>query len=49
MMFGDRDTSSETTDFTIFAFVVNNSSRLIPGFLGIPEVITATDEPAVSS
>ena len=49
MTFGDRDTSSDTTDFTIFAFVVNNSSRLIPGLRGIPDVITATEEPAVSS
>ena len=49
MTLGDRDTNAETTDFTILAFVVNNSSRLIPDLRGIPEVITATDEPAVSS
>jgi hypothetical protein len=49
MTFGDRDTNSLTTYFTILAFVVKSSSRLIPGLRGIPDVITATAEPAVSS
>ena len=48
-MFGERDTNSETTDFTIFAFVANNSSRLIPGFRGMPDVITAIDDPVVAA
>ncbi len=49
IMFGERDTNSVTTDFTIFAFVANNSSRLIPGFRGMPDVITAIDDPAVAA
>ena len=49
MMPGDRDTNSVTTDFTIWAFVASSSSRLMPGFLGMPEVITAIDDPAVSA
>src|SRR6187549_133576 len=48
-MSGERETNSMTTDFTIFAFVANNSSRLMPGFLGMPDVITAIDDPAVST
>ena len=35
------------TDFTIPALVEIKSSRLIPGFLGSPEVITTTSEFAV--
>jgi hypothetical protein len=49
MMSEDRATSSLTTVFTIFAFVESSSSRLMPGFRGIPEVITAIDDPAVSA
>ncbi len=48
-MFGERDTSSRTTVFTILAFVARSSSRLMPGFLGIPDVMTAMEDPAVSS
>ena len=49
MMFGERDTNSCTTVLTILAFVPRSSSRLMPGFLGIPDVMTAMDDPAVSS
>ena len=35
------------TDFTIPALIPINSSRVIPGFLGIPEVITQIVEFAV--
>ena len=37
----------DETDFTIPALIPINSSRVIPGFLGIPEVITQISEPAV--
>ncbi|MNR30316.1 hypothetical protein D3C85_1477650 [compost metagenome] len=35
------------TPFTIPALIPINSSRVIPGFRGRPDVITATAEPAV--
>ena len=38
-----------TTSLTIFAFVPIRSSRVMPGFLGIPEVTTTTSEFAVAS
>src|SRR5690554_4919574 len=35
------------TSLTMFALVPINSSLVMPGLRGIPEVITATDDPAV--
>ena len=44
---GECSIKLEETVFTIPALIPINSSRVIPGFLGIPEVITQTSEPAV--
>ena len=44
---GECLTTFSVTDFTIPAFVEIRSSLLIPGFLGRPEVITTTSDPAV--
>ncbi|MNI38404.1 hypothetical protein D3C73_925410 [compost metagenome] len=44
---GECFTKFSTTDLTILAFVPINSSRVIPGLRGIPDVMTATVEPAV--
>ena len=44
---GECFTKFSVTSFTIPALMPINSSLVIPGFLGIPEVITATLEPAV--
>ena len=35
-----------TTDFMIFALVARRSSLLIPGFRGMPAVITTISDPA---
>src|SRR5690606_6360162 len=40
MVFGECFTKLDDTSFTIPALIPINSSRVIPGFLGIPEVIT---------
>ncbi|MNL51767.1 hypothetical protein D3C87_1748920 [compost metagenome] len=48
MISGECFTKLSTTVLTILAFVPINSSLVIPGFLGIPDVITATVEPAVA-
>ena len=45
--FGECCNKLSATDFTIPALIPINSSRVIPGFLGIPEVITTTSLPAV--
>ncbi|KGE13545.1 hypothetical protein DI53_2606 [Sphingobacterium deserti] len=47
MMSGEYSNKFSTTVFTIPAFVPMSSSRVIPGLRGMPEVITATAEPAV--
>ncbi len=46
---GLEPTTCSVTEPTIFSFVDTRSSRLIPGWRGIPAVITTTSEPAVSS
>ena len=47
MVFGECSIKLEETVFTIPALIPINSSRVIPGFLGIPEVITQISESAV--
>ena len=47
MAFGECFKIFSVTPFTIPALMPINSSRVIPGFLGIPDVITATSVPAV--
>ena len=47
MVFGECSIKFEDTDFTIPALIPINSSRVIPGFLGIPLVITTISLPAV--
>ena len=47
IVFGENFKMFSATDFTIPALIPINSSRVIPGFLGIPEVITTTSELAV--
>ncbi|MPN00037.1 hypothetical protein SDC9_147231 [bioreactor metagenome] len=47
MTSGECFTKFAATSFTIPALIPMSSSLVIPGFLGIPEVITATLEPAV--
>src|SRR6478609_4232835 len=42
--FGECFTTFSVTVFTIPALVLIKSSRVIPGFLGRPEVITTTSE-----
>jgi len=42
-------TTSVTTDFMIRAFVASRSSRLIPGFRGIPAVMMTMSAPAAAS
>ena len=49
ILFGDFEVVCSTTSETIFIFVSNKSSRLMPGFLAIPDVITIMSELAVSS
>ena len=44
---GECSIKFEETDLTIPALIPINSSLVIPGFLGIPLVITATSLPAV--
>ena len=46
---GEAATACFVTAPTIAWFVVTRSSRLIPGERGLPEVMTTTSEPAVSS
>ena len=46
---GEYYTNSVVTLRTIFAFISNKSSLLIPGRRGTPAVITHTSEPAVSA
>ena len=45
---GDSFSASDTTLFTMPALVPINSSLVIPGFRGKPEVTTITFEPAVA-
>ena len=40
--FGECFNKFSETDLTIPAFIPINSSLVIPGFLGIPDVITTT-------
>ena len=47
--FGDPLTTCSVTDCTIPMLVFSRSSRLIPGLRAMPEVITTTSDPAVSS
>ena len=47
MAFGENFNIFSTTPFTILALVPINSSRVIPGLRGKPEVITTTSELAV--
>ncbi len=49
MAFGEVETISFVTDSTILMLVLSRSSRLMPGFRAIPDVITTTSEPALSS
>ena len=46
---GDFAIIFSVTDLTIPALVAIRSSLLIPGFLGIPDVITITSDPEVFS
>ena len=47
--FGECFNKFSVTVFTIPALIPINSSRVMPGFLGIPLVITATSLPAVAA
>ena len=47
MQFGENFNIFSVTFFTIPALIPMSSSLVMPGFLGIPEVITTTSEPAV--
>ena len=49
MVSGDWVTTSLTTLVTIFMLVRRRSSRDIPGLRAMPEVMTTTSDPAVSS
>ena len=40
IVLGDDSSNFELTSFTIPALIPINSSLVIPGFLGIPDVIT---------
>ena len=42
IVFGENFKTFSETVFTIPAFIPISSSLVIPGFLGIPEVITTT-------
>ena len=48
MVSGEYFTISDVTESIIFIFVKSKSSRLIPGFLATPDVITTISEFAVS-
>ena len=48
MVFGEWVNTFSETLFTIPALIPINSSRVIPGLRGIPEVITTTLLPAVA-
>ncbi len=46
---GEAFFTSSATGFTMAMFFLSRSSRLSPGFRGIPEVTTTTSEPRVAS
>ena len=49
MASGERLAVSRTTEDTMLVLVSNNSSRLIPGRRGTPDVITTMSESLVGS
>jgi hypothetical protein len=49
MQSGEYSDVPETTFVTTSAFAAKRSSRLMPGFLGKPAVMTTMSDPAVSS
>ena len=47
MQLGEYFTTCSVTAFIMLKFTFNKSSRLMPGFLGTPEVMTTTSELAL--
>ena len=44
MQFGEYFTTCSVTAFIMLKLTFNKSSRLMPGFLGTPDVMTTTSE-----